>query len=320
MQSFFANPVFRNLNPKADYDTIMAAAGLDFIPEKKVYTWVDATGASIPSRFSCPVTRLIEVFDAEAGATRIEEYELGSVGLKYGLVPYPTSFSFVEDLCANGEAYWKSAAPINHGAKAFLILETDDVLNLGSGLDIRNTFMLMSSHDGTCKVSGKSVPYSSYNGVVLPVPGSDFNIEVKHTNSAESRLVDLKKTMKSVRVAWEEAEAVFKQATLVEIDNEKALFFLQCVFGEPKSTRSENILNEILALWQGAGIAAKHPACRGTLFGMVMAVGEYCDHHKVVRKSKKVSEDEAHLLATLTGEAARQKAAAFGTMFKMMNL
>ncbi len=318
---FTDNSSVKVLSPSLNYDEIMAEAGLDFIPEKRpLYFYtpaLDADGNEVKDDEGN--VKLALAPSTHSMAVVHNGIDLGTVGLKYGLVPYNLAFHFVEDMCADGAARIKAAAKIANGAKAFLILETDDAINLGSGLVIKNTFMLMSSHDGSCKVTGRSIPYSVSNGVVLPVPGSDFNIEVKHTASAESRLVDVKKTMKNVRVAWEESEEVFKKAVTVVISPEEAVEFLHGVFGEPKSTRLENIFNKVLGLWQGEGLASRHPSCRNTLFGMVMAVGEYCDRFKTVRQSKKVNEDEARLLATLTGEAARQKATAFGLMYRMMH-
>lgn len=238
-----------------------------------------------------------------------EEY-LGTVGRDYGLVQYERAFGLVEELIKDEGMRILRAGLYAKGAAAVLELEAPGAIHLDGDTKILNRIIVRSTHDGTGKLTVHQTPFSVRNKTVIAT--GDHLLAFKHSKHVDARLQQAQRTLKRVREEWEAFGNNIRKLVQIKLNKQEATDFAKIVVGgKDGSTRGDNIVEEILKRWEhGAGLGG--PACKGTLFGLVMAVCEWADHCKVVRKSKRMDDASAEVHAKLIGDAAKKKMKAYG--------
>lgn len=291
------------------------AFGFDFMPEAKdIYfedeirdeegniKWVDGKMLTEMKRDE----RYVEIVH---GKTR-DRFDI--VGSGYVIVPYKEAFDFADDLLQNGWSIIGGLA-LNKGEKAYMLLEDGQKIPTGKNEFIVNRITLMSSHDGSGKIEIRSTPSCTASGVAITTDASR-PLSFKHTRNVNQRLQRANKVLSSVTKTWGEFSASAKKMQHVSITDEQARKFISDVIpaGAKESTRLDNIHAELFEIYKFKGTSTKLPMCKGTLFGIVMAVCEWSDGFRTVRASNKRDTVSAALESKLTMDGARKKARAWG--------
>lgn len=259
-----------------------------------------------------PGVLLGQPFDSAIVRTE-NEVCVGTGSTIYGVVQYRNSFSLCEPLLGmKGVTPIYGGAP-NLGERAYLAFRSEGEISLGNDKKITNHFFVMSSHDGSSKVSVTSAPIAS-GGLVLNVEAPV--LAIKHSKKANDKVSAAKLVMDKTASKWFEFEDSVRKLMNVRVTDDEAHMFIKSVVGENDSTRSQNIRDKIYDISKH-GIARMFPNCHGTLFGLVLACVEWADNHQTVRESKYCDEDTAALTAKLTGAGATNKAKAWGVALTM---
>jgi phage/plasmid-like protein (TIGR03299 family) len=242
---------------------------------------------------------------------------LGVVGAGYQLVPYETAFAFVEPLLENGAKMISGGAP-HFGQVAYLVLENPGSIKVGNH-EILNRFMLRSSHDGSTKIECRSTPYFTANRIAMTVDATRA-LCFKHTKRVNDRLHRARNTYKRVNENWNEFSEGVQRMITTSIDEKDAKAFIEQITPSTSdSTRIQNIREDIFTLFKLTGQCRTLVQCKGTLFGLVQAVGEWADFHRVTRKTNKRSQEAALLDARLISDAAKKKQKAWALSLWMVN-
>lgn len=280
----------------ASYDEAITRFGLDRVVEMRplFYEHKSNTGNAM---LQSP--RHSQTVDVKTGNP------LGVVGSRYRVVPYAIAFSFAEPLLAAGAKIIGGGA-LNLGETAILRLEAPGAVQVGKSR-ILNQFILRSSHDGSAKVEARSTPFFEANGVAITVDAAR-PLSFKHTLNIGVRIGRARDTFKRVNENWNEFQAGVQKMIAMPITDQEARGFIeQLLPSKAGGKRIENIREDIYILFKLTGKARLLPECRGTLFGLVQAVGEWADFHQTRRKSTKRSEEAAMIDARLVSDAAKKK-------------
>lgn len=291
----------------ASYDEIIESLGLGFTAEKRpLLVEVKLPDEQGVTHFQVP--------DKVAIWHKENDAYLATVGNNYGLVQYRIAFSLADVLLGEGIEVVRGG-PVNRGESAVLVLQAPGVLDLGNGNEIVNEVVLRSTHDGTGRIEVRTTPRNIKTGIVLTTDAMR-PLSFKHSKRALERVADAKKTIRRIGREWESFTQSAKALMAVHLNQDEARGFIASLI-EGKAdekgevgVRCQKLRDEIYERWV-QGVASKLPACRGTLFGMVMAVGEWADFHKTVKKSKRFNDNAAELNARLIGDAAKKKAKAW---------
>jgi phage/plasmid-like protein (TIGR03299 family) len=238
---------------------------------------------------------------------------LGVVGLRYTKVPYPLAFAPAESLIEGGARVVGGGCP-NNGERAYLVLESDGVIQLSRGDKIVNRFVMMSSHDGTGKIEIRMTPFRPKTGTAITYDAS-HPLAFKHTRNVNTKLGRAKTIFSRVNANWNEFSVGVQRMVSVNMTEAEAKDFIEAVLptstsGGAKreaSARLENIRTDVLVIYRDTGIGTRLPKCRNTLFGLVQAFTEWADITRTVRKSTRRDAASAGLDARLVSDSAKKK-------------
>jgi phage/plasmid-like protein (TIGR03299 family) len=235
-------------------------------------------------------------------------------GMGYTTVEYPIAFSPAAPLIKAGARIVGGGCP-NVGERAYLVLEGSEVIVLSPGDEIRNRYVLISSHDGTSPIEVRMTPFRPRTGTAMTFD-TGSPLKFKHTKNVVNKVTRARQILKSVTTRWNEFEKGQKKMAVVSMTDQQARDFIEDVVpksGKNSSKRRDNICDDIYALWKGGSIGGRLPQCKGTLFGLVGDIAEYCDHHRTVRKSNRRNPEACSLDAKLVKSSAELKQKAWMT-------
>ena len=305
--------LFKRLDdPYASIDDALKAVGADFEVEKVEIQSTDGEST----------------FPMEAGVRRKDnKVGLKVMGSRYGVVQYRVALDFLSDIVGNREAEIYAGRVIDNGAKLHLIVKTPDFIELSPGERFDCYFTVSASHDGTGCLQALCSPVHNISQTVYTpvvqvregrsVPGI---VRIKHSAKVEARLGTAKAMFAKLHRHFEEfGEQIQDLAGISLREQEARDYFLSIIpdSGGKNNTRADNIRNKMFDIYKTVGLCRNLPSCKDTLFGAFMAVLQYSDYYKTVRKSIRRSEIDARIEARLTGDAAKLKAEGFAFALKL---
>jgi phage/plasmid-like protein (TIGR03299 family) len=292
-----ANHTFKGLSMRkmASLAEAVEAFGMDFEPLK------------LPLRYDTPAglvtsPRHVQIVHGETHKA------IGVVGLNYENVAYPVALNPAEALIAGGARIVGGGCP-NNGERAYLVLESDGIIQLSRGDTIVNRFLMLSSHDGTGKIEVRMTPYRPKTGTAITTDAS-HPLAFKHTKNVRLRLGRARKIFTRVNQRWDEFSDGVKKMVSVTLNEKEAREFIEAVLphtSDEPSQRLINIRQDVFTIFRDTGIGTRLPKCRGTLFGVVQAFTEWADIKRTVRKSDKRDVASASLDAKLVSDSAKKK-------------
>jgi len=248
---------------------------------------------------------------------RTIDRSMGLVGCDYELVPYNVALSPVEPLIDKGARLVAGGAP-NNGERAFLVVEMPGEITLSAKDKIYNRILMTSSHDGTACIECRTTPYRPLNGTVMTIDANS-PLKFKHTRNVSDKVQRARKIHRTVMANWDEFKGGVQKMISTPITDETARELIAALVGDGDATRTVNLREEIYSVYKLTGIGTRLPQCKGTVFGLVQGVAEWADHHKQVRKSKKLNEAAAAINSHLIADAAKKKQKAWALALYLAN-
>lgn len=298
--------IYSMLNPvtASTVEEMATQAGLDFEVEKRPMFLEGSEGINF-------------VVPNHVAITKLGEYDtLGVVGRKYGIVQYMEMLRFTEILVSKDAGSYCYGSATNSGAKAYVVMKTNDCFSLAPGDDIECYFYIATSHDGSLALKVVPMPIRQSGGITIAHPGlSAFTI--KHTTHVGTHMARAHKTLAGIKTYWTEFSKSFELLRSLNINDDQADKFLKMVL--PNDTpRSENMRDKMEDI-RKTNPALQVPSCKGTMLGALFAVLIHTDHYKTTRNTGKTDEKSAKINTLLDGAGARRKADAFGFALKMVD-
>lgn len=245
------------------------------------------------------------------------DHPLGVVGNNYKVVPFRNAFSPAEPLIENGARIIGGGAP-HFGAVGYLRMELPGSFKVGKA-ELLNQFTFRSSHDGTGKVEVRSTPYFTANRVAITTDASR-PLAFKHTRNVGVRISRARETFRRVNENWNEfTQGVQKMIAHPLSDAEARQFIEQLTPSKAGGTRIERVRDDIYTLFKLTGQARHLPQCKGTLFGLVQAIGEWADFWRTQRSTKKRDATAAIIDARLVSDAAKKKQKGYAMALWLIN-
>lgn len=284
-------------NPYGSVDDALKAIGADFEVEKRsVYiSDEDDNYRSIPGYAS--------VVRRDTGVP------LSIMRSRYGVVQYREALGFLNEIIGNNKAEIYVGEVVDGGAKLHLIVKTLSFIDLGGGEKFEFFFTISTSHDGSSGIQTMCSPIHNLSQTVYTPTGKGV-VKLKHSANVTARLALANRIFSNMEAYFHSFGETIKDIVGINLTDQEAQdYFLSVVEGD--STRAQNTRNKLFDLYKSTGLCINLSSCQGTLFGAFMAIQQYADYYKTVRKSIRRSETDARIEARLTGDAAKMKAESF---------
>jgi len=208
---------------------------------------------------------------------------LGVVGSRYEPVQNKDAFNFFDPLVDRSEAIYHTAGVLGRGEKIWLLAKLPDYIRVGKKADPIEKFVLIyNSHDGSSVVRTKLTPIRVVcnNTLSTALSGVEQEVRIRHTPSATEKLQEAHKLLGLTNQLYTQLDYIFNRMALRKVSGQQLVDYVKTLVPDnpeaENKTRTENIRNQILYLHDDIPEAAMH---RGTLFGLVNATSEYCDHN-----------------------------------------
>jgi phage/plasmid-like protein (TIGR03299 family) len=200
-------------------------------------------------------------------------------------------FQFVDDLLQdNGGAHYDSAGALGNGATIWCAVRVPRADIAVNGEDKHESYLVFTTaHDGSMAHTAalSSVRVVCRNTLRQALSTNTGILRIKHTKNANARFEDAKRTMDGVVMDAKRLEEKLQLLATRRITRESMTTVLDRLFPKPadkeqNTTRRENILAEVLALYESNDRNA-FPAIRGTGYNLLNACTEWTDHYRSAR-------------------------------------
>lgn len=296
--------LFKRLDdPYGSIDDALKAIGGDFEVEKRDVFILDDQECITDEIHETQVDGYSAVVRRDTGVP------LSVMGNRYGVVQYRSALSFLSEVIGNKQAEIYAGQVVEGGAKLHLIVKTPDFVELTPGERFDCFFTVSASHDGTGCLQAMCSPVHNISQTVFTPAGGGV-VRIKHSAKVDARLAQAQRMFNKLHTHFVEfGEQVKDMCGITLTEQEAGDYFYSIVDGE--STRAQNIREKMYDIFTTTGLCVRLPSCKGTLFGAFMAVQQYADYYKTVRKSIRRNELDAKIEARLSGDGAKLKAESF---------
>lgn len=237
--------------------------------------------------------------------------QLGVVTGRYKPVQPAEVVDFFKDLCAENHFSMETLGSLDGGKKVWALARTGESFRLMGQDEVDSYVLLATSFDGSMATRAQftSVRVVCNNTLSIAVndKGNNF-VSISHSTNFDAKSVktDLGIYKEGFKVFEEECGMIATKG----VNKAAAVRFLvDIIVGEEAkieelSTRSANIVQNVLNLFEGKGMGSDYRSSKGTLFGLVNAVTEHVDHHMGYK-------DNSRLRSAWFGKGDAIKTAAF---------
>ena len=261
----------RRLDRPATAAEAMEGANLDYTVVKK------------PLRAIIHGRQYAEVPNAFATVRSDTNQVLGVVGSRYEPVQNRDAFCFFDPLVDRDEALFHSAGALGRGERIWLLAKLPDYIKVGRKQDpVEQYLLLYNSHDGSSHIRVKLTPIRVVcnNTLSVALSGSEQEVRIKHTQSAQEKLQDAHKILGLTNQLYQELDHIFNRMSLRKVTDKQLLDYAnQLIPDNPEAesnARTQNLRKKIIEIHDSKADAAIH---RGTVFGAFNAVTELTDHY-----------------------------------------
>ncbi|KAB2967371.1 DUF932 domain-containing protein [Zoogloea sp.] len=261
----------QRLNHPANASTAMEAANLGYtVVKKRLKAVINGRQYSdVPNAFA---------------TVRIDTHQvLGVVGARYEPVDNRDAFSFFDPLVDRNEAIYHTAGVLGRGEKIWLLAKLPDYIKIGPKKDPVEKFVLLyNSHDGSSHIRVKMTPVRVVcsNTLTAALSGSDAEVRIKHTQSAQDKLAEAHQILGLTNQLYDQLDLIFNRMAVRKITGQQLVDYVKTLIPDnpqaENNARTENIRKNIISLHDDVTEASMH---KGNLFGAYNAVTEYIDHH-----------------------------------------
>lgn len=254
--------------------------------------------------------------DAEGmKAAMLESRMLGTVGNDYKVIQHTDGFDLLDELVEQVDgAHYETMGVIDFGRIVWG--QVDPNVKIRVGDDVSDVFLTFhTSHDGSkafdiFETGTREVCRNTFRiGSLTRLAAS---LRIRHTKNADKRIKDLKAEIAEIRSKAMSIQDKLTFLSRKRVTKDSMLTLLDRLFpktetetGEKSSTRRDNVLAQILELYESNDGNA-FPEQRGTAYNLLNAITEYADHYRLGGAGK--SQERA--LSAQFGTGAKLKALA----------
>jgi phage/plasmid-like protein (TIGR03299 family) len=200
------------------------------------------------------------------------QYELGSVGINYCPIQPIEGWTFLDAICEKYGATYKYAIEIHGGRKVLIYAEMPDPIELREGDLIMKGFLLTNGFDGINGLHASFILQRLLNNTTLraEIKDVDNGLSLKHTKNVKLKMEEAFKMFGLSLKFFEEFEKSARLLLSKELTDKKVEKYLQELFKNSDSKKSDNKRDEIRGLFK------KHDQNAWQLYASVI---EYIDYH-----------------------------------------
>lgn len=234
---------------------------------------------------------------------------LSVVSPRYKVVQPREVLEFYRDLVSAGGFELETAGVLKGGRKLWALARTGQETQIKGNDRVKAYLLLATSCDGTLCTTAQftSVRVVCNNTLQMAIRDRNGSVKVPHSTVFDPQVV--KEELGIGLSGWDSFIGNIKQLSQRSVSTEEARLFFQDVLDEPESQAVDDPLTskamqQVTALYCGAGIGSMLSGSRGTAWGMLNAMTEYVDHHRRARSQ------DYRLDSAWFGQGARLKQAA----------
>ncbi|MCQ4143350.1 DUF932 domain-containing protein [Vogesella sp. AC12] len=213
---------------------------------------------------------------------------LSVVSPRYKVVQPHEVLHFYNDLVHAGGFELETAGVLKGGRKLWALARTGQETLLKGGDRVKAYLLLATSCDGTLCTTAQftSVRVVCNNTLQMAVGESRGAVKVPHSTVFDPQAV--KESLGLGLSAWDSFIGNLKQLSRRPVSSEEMRQYFSDVLAEPlledeDSQTSSRAMQQLTALYSGAGMGALLNSSRGTAWGLLNAVTEYVDHRRRAR-------------------------------------
>lgn len=239
---------------------------------------------------------------------------LGVVGDVYTALQNRDAFKFFDAVVGEKAAMYHTAGALGLGERVWILAKLPGYIRV-VGDDITEKFLLLTnSHDGSGSVKVLFTPIRVVCQNTLNIAlRSDGKIsKVRHSAAMGGRIQNVRDELGIIGAKFSLFEEAARKLATVQVTQEAFKAYVDkagLVDMDAKTTRAQNIMDEVSALFEGRQKGGRWDGVRGTAWGAFNAVSEYVDFHRSTR-SGGMSGDMSRATSLLFGSGAtiKQKA------------
>lgn len=309
--AFVGQPLWHGLGQKlsknSPLEVWMKEAGMEWEAKKSQGYFYDEEGQIITSD-------KFHIFRNDTKA------ELGVCNEGYKIVQPREVIEFYRDLVESQNWDLEVAGCLDGGRKIWALAKTDGVINVAGTNDMLETYLLLAtSFDGSLATIGKftSIRVCCNNTLTMALNAKgDTDISVRHNTTFNAEKV--KTQLGLYGEVTSNMETYVNALAKERIDKVTAYEFITKILtgkelDQELKTRGQNIVNNVIALYDGAGRGSNLPTARNTLWGAVNAITQYYDHEVNARSVNN------RLRSAWFAEGDKKKTLAYNEAIKMLH-
>lgn len=236
---------------------------------------------------------------------------LAIVSDKYKVVQPAEVMEFFRDLTEEHGWQLETAGVLFNGAKYWALAKTGSEIRITGQDQVGDYMLLATACDGTMRTLAKrtSVRVVCNNTLSIAQRGEGFRV-------SHSSVFDPLKAKHELKLidGWKEFEDNILMLAERRVSSLEAIDYVVNIFGDsskPVDQQSSiNTIAKVLKLYDGDAKGSDLKSAKGTAWGLVNAVTEYCDWHKGDSQDRRLD-------AAWFGKTADLKERAFGEALKL---
>jgi len=208
------------------------------------------------------------------------------------------AFAFFDAVVGAGEAIYHTAGSLKRGRIVWVLAKLPGDLGL-EGDAVEKYIMLSNTHDGSQAVDMRFCVRRvvCMNTLKMALRDEQTNVRLRHTGDILSRVNSTRDLMGLGDAYFANLMRSMERLAAKQLTPIQSNRYFSRVMGldvkrpvSAQSTRRQNIVNQIVALYNGEGRGAGLATAKGTAWGAFNAVQEYAEHHRSVKGAARMSE------------------------------
>jgi phage/plasmid-like protein (TIGR03299 family) len=198
---------------------------------------------------------------------------IADIGIGYEVVQNIEAFSFFDVVCNANNLQYNEIKEFKNGAKIVLTAINPEPIEIRPNDEIIREFCFTNGHDGTLGLSCffKVNRLVCTNGLRMNV--QDSKISFRHTKNIKLKLEDALKIYAKGENYFNDFVEISKRMCQKQVDSIMVDNFLNSLYEDKNSTKTENKKEEIKRLFENGKGNGK-----GTVYDLLNGLTEYVDH------------------------------------------
>lgn len=239
---------------------------------------------------------------------------LGVVGDVYTPLQNRDAFKFFGAVVGEKAAMYHTAGALGLGERVWILAKLPGYIRV-VGDDVTEKFLLLTNaHDGSGSVKVLFTPIRvvCQNTLNIALRTNGPVSKIRHSAAMGGKIMNVRDELGIISAKFSLFEEAAQKLATVQVTQEAFKSYIAragLVPEKSESTRAENIMLEVSALFEGRQKGGRWPGVKGTAWGAFNAVSEYVDFHRATRGGG-MSGDMSRATSLLFGSGAsiKQKA------------